>query len=119
MLPPAWSTCASLTAIDISNNLGISGTLPGTWSSLSQLHSISLSGLALSGTLPDAWGTLPAIQRIDLAAGPGAALSSTLPSSWAFAASWAFKSLDLSGQSGLTGELAAGVRHCWGCCRCN
>lgn len=57
------------------------GTLPESYSSLTQLEQLSLVDLHLTGTLPAVWGQhLTALRALDVYANPG--LNGTIPSEW-------------------------------------
>ena len=59
--------------------IGLSGTLPSSWSNMSQLQNLSLSGNNLDGTLPPSWGNFSQLQTLDLY---GNRLCGTMPTSW-------------------------------------
>ncbi|WIA14567.1 hypothetical protein OEZ85_003084 [Tetradesmus obliquus] len=59
-LPPAaaFEGLNSLTAFTLSQQPGITGTLPADWSQLRQLQDVRVSETSLYGSMPSSWGSL-------------------------------------------------------------
>jgi hypothetical protein len=78
-LPSSWYALAALQTLDVSNT-GVSGSLPAVYAALQQLRefrAVNCSGL--SGQLPPAWGLL----NLEVLEVTNSALSGTLPRAWA------------------------------------
>ena len=56
-LPASWSSLTNLNTLQISNNNNITGALPYAWSNMTALRRLQLSGNALAGPLPPAWSS--------------------------------------------------------------
>jgi hypothetical protein len=75
-LPPSWSSLSQLTMLTLYNNM--SGTLPPQWSGLVNLTKLSISSEDNNpvGTVPPQWSTLTKLNHLDLSSN---ALTGQLP----------------------------------------
>ena len=64
-LPSSWSALTQLQRLNLSFN-NLNGTLPGSWSNLIKLQLLVLTGNLLTGALPESWGNLTQLQYLDL-----------------------------------------------------
>ena len=76
-LPPSWSSLSQLQLLDVSGHR-LNGTLPNSWQSFPELRDLKLSNNNLTGTLPPYWGHLTQLQTMDLS---GNNLNGTVPTS--------------------------------------
>ena len=93
-------TCdgTDIAGISLETN-GITGSLPVSWSSMTQLQQLYLNSNSLTGTLPPSWANMTQLQQLYLY---GNSLTGTLPPSWSNMAQ--MNGLALLGNS-LTGTL--------------
>ncbi|ORC78967.1 putative surface antigen [Trypanosoma theileri] len=56
----------SLSSIDLSNNIGITGTLPASWSGLIHLRSLNLSNTSIKSTVPNKWEELKSLEYLSI-----------------------------------------------------
>ena len=56
-LPPSWSGMTQLQWLDLYSN-SLTGTLPPSWSNMTQLQGLYLDGNSLTGTLPPSWSSM-------------------------------------------------------------
>jgi hypothetical protein len=59
---PYWPS--TITLLDLSSNVGISGPLPPAGSGYADLSTIDLSNTSVSGPLPSSWSAFPSLQRL-------------------------------------------------------
>jgi U3 small nucleolar RNA-associated protein 7 len=78
-LPSSWSALSKLQTLDLSGN-DLNGPLPPAWSKLARLVSLQLYSNDLKGSVPPAWGTWPRIANVTLYNNPR--LSGCLPRAW-------------------------------------
>ncbi|KAF6260274.1 hypothetical protein COO60DRAFT_907568 [Scenedesmus sp. NREL 46B-D3] len=67
-LPPAaaFAGLSALTEVNISDQPGITGTLPADWSRMMQLQDIKLKNNSLTGSIPSTWSSLSKLQLLQL-----------------------------------------------------
>jgi hypothetical protein len=92
-------TFQDLHHLDISNNHGITGTLPSRWYALAALQSLNVSNSGLSGTLPAVYAALQQLR--EFRAVNCSSLTGQLPHAWGLLN---LQLLEIT-NSGLTGEL--------------
>jgi hypothetical protein len=65
-LPPAgaFSGLDSLVEVTISDQPGITDTLPDDWARLQQLRHVSVANNSLIGTIPESWGSLKGLTKL-------------------------------------------------------
>ncbi|KAL3154725.1 hypothetical protein ABBQ38_011273 [Trebouxia sp. C0009 RCD-2024] len=77
-LPESWSTLTNLTDMDVSSNR-LDGTLPSAWAGLTQSLSLDMTCNMLTGTLPESWSNFTSLSSLSVS---NNSISGTLPSSW-------------------------------------
>ncbi|KAK7199218.1 Leucine rich repeat N-terminal domain containing protein [Novymonas esmeraldas] len=77
-LPASWSRLTQLREVTLAGN-ALTGPLPVSWSSLAALTSLNLGNNELTGPLPAQWSSLAALTSLDLDANQ---LSGSLPATW-------------------------------------
>ncbi|KAK7198864.1 Leucine rich repeat protein [Novymonas esmeraldas] len=77
-LPVSWSRLTQLTEVTLTGN-ALTGPLPAVWSSLKGLRSLNLGNNALSGALPAEWGSSALLRTLSLQAN---SLTGALPVEW-------------------------------------
>ena len=63
-VPTQWHVFSAMTFLDLSNNPGLTGTIPPELGGLSQLKKLHLHGLTLSGTVPSALVALSNLKNL-------------------------------------------------------
>jgi hypothetical protein len=105
-LPASWSGLTQLAALHVTNS-SLAGVLPTSWAVMSQLRSLMLSGNAIAGTLPEAWSALENLQYLDLESNK---LRGTIPLSWGV---WpAIRQVYLGGNA-VTGPIPESWQTIW------
>ena len=93
-LPASFTDLTALTSLDLSGNAGLTGTIPAALGSLVALTSLDLSDGGWSGAIPAELGSLTSLASLDLS---GNALTGEAPA--ALGLLTALTSLDLSGNA--------------------
>ena len=80
MLPEGESfNLPYLIVLDLSKQIGLEGTLPSSWSTMSQLTDILLAGTSISGTLPPEWSNMASLSNLLLS---NTRIHGALPPEW-------------------------------------
>ncbi|WVZ88009.1 hypothetical protein U9M48_034571 [Paspalum notatum var. saurae] len=103
--PPIIFQHKMLQTIDLSDNLGVSGVIPATFSQGSSLENLFLKGTNFSGTIPSSINSLKSLKKLGLGA---SGFSGTLPSSIGELKSLEF--LEVSGLQ-LVGSMPLWISH--------
>ncbi|KXZ46155.1 hypothetical protein GPECTOR_46g224 [Gonium pectorale] len=101
-LPPSFSSLTNLANLDLQSN-NINGTLPAAWSRMTRLNSLMMNNNpGLVGSLPASWGALSRLFTLYIGT---TGLSGTLPDAWSGLVG--LFSLDLSASARFTGSVPA------------
>ncbi len=79
-LPSSWSSLTNLYHMDLSNMINLTGSLPSSWSTMTNLWELILDNNNLTWSLPSSWSTMTNLTRLSLSSTTN--LTGTLPSSW-------------------------------------
>ncbi|TPP44202.1 hypothetical protein CGC20_23625 [Leishmania donovani] len=78
-LPASWSSMTSLVSLWLERCERVTGTLPASWSSMKALRDLNLHGAKVSGTLPPQWSSMTSVAILYLGL---TKISGTLPPQW-------------------------------------
>lgn len=110
-LPDSWSQMSQLFGLSLHRG-GVNGTLPAAWGNMTQLRVLYLNNSNLTGTLPESWGQLKRLKTLVLQANQ---LTGQLPKSWAYLPK--LITLELS-HNNFSGPIPDSWAHAWGFRHC-